>query len=214
MHKTLTQTLSTRLKEHTNISHTRRETLVWLIILIIRHGTVCLWRLAAHVDSPAKKDSVERRLRRFFQYVRFDEELIARLVVHVTGLGDKRWELALDRTNWKFGRRHINILMLGIIHQGVCIPVLWTMLGKAGNSSADERTELLGRLRRIFPEQKILRITGDVNLSAMNGSAGCRGTKILLFCGLKKTCTSGTRITFPWLCHGSRGISKRASGSS
>ena len=161
MHKSLTQTLSTCLKDHADLSETRRETLVWLVILIIRLGTVCLWRLAAHVDSPAKKNSVYRRLVRFFQHVRFDEAHVARLSVHLTGLAGKPWEIALDRTNWQFGKAHINILMLGIVHNGVCVPLLWTMLDKAGNSNADERIDLLARMRRIFPDQEIARLTGD-----------------------------------------------------
>jgi hypothetical protein len=161
MHKSLTQTLSISLKEHTELSETRRETLAWLVVLIIRQGTVCLWRLAAHVNSPAMNGSVYRRLVRFFQHVRFDEGLIARLVVHLTGLENKPWELALDRTNWKFGKCHINILMLGIVHNGVCVPLLWSMLPKAGNSNAGERNLLMELLRKIFPDQEILRITGD-----------------------------------------------------
>ncbi len=161
MSKIFTQTLSTSLKDHIDLSETRLETLGWLVRLIIHMGTVCLWRLAAHVNSPALNSSTERRLRRFFQYVRFDETLIARLIVHLMGLSGKPWELALDRTNWKFGKCHINILMLGIVHNGVCVPLLWTMLCKAGNSNAAARTDLLGRMRRIFPDQKILRITGD-----------------------------------------------------
>lgn len=161
MHKSLTQTLSLSLKEHTNLSDTRRETLVWLVILVIRLGTACLWRLAAHVDSPAMKGSVYRRFVRFFQYVRLDQAPLARLIVHLTGLADKPWELALDRTNWQFGARHINILMLGIVHNGVCVPLLWSMLDKAGNSNTNERTCLMHRLRGIFPDQKILCLTGD-----------------------------------------------------
>lgn len=161
MHKSLTQTLSTSLKDPTNLSGARRETLVWLVILFIRQGTVSLWRLAAHVASPAKRDSVYRRLVRFFQHVRFDQAVIARLAVHLMGLADKPWELALDRTNWKFGKAHINILMLGVVHNGVCVPLHWTILGKAGNSNASERIDLLARMRRIFPDQKILRLTAD-----------------------------------------------------
>ena len=161
MSKIFTQALSASLKEHTNLSETRQETLGWLVILIVRLGTVCLWRMAAHVDSPALTASTERRLRRFFQHVRFDEALIARLVVRLMGLGNKPWELALDRTNWKFGRCEMNILMLGIVHNGVCVPLLWSMLPKAGNSNAGERIDLIRRMRTIFPDQTILRITGD-----------------------------------------------------
>lgn len=161
MSKIFTQTLSTSLKEHTDLSVTRQETLSWLVILIIRLGTVCLWRLAAHVDSPALTASTERRLRRFFQHVRIDEALVARLVVHLSGLANRPWELALDRTNWQFGKCDINILMLGIVHEGVCVPLLWSMLPKAGNSNAGERIDLMKRMRKIFPDQEILRLSGD-----------------------------------------------------
>ena len=96
------------LEGHISLWRTRRETLVWLVTLIIQTGTVSLWRLAGHVDTRAKTLSVHRRFERFFQYVRLDDGCVARLLVHIMGLSGKPWHLALDRTNWKFGRCHIN----------------------------------------------------------------------------------------------------------
>ncbi|EXW59539.1 hypothetical protein J878_4174 [Acinetobacter baumannii 44467_5] len=43
-------------------------------------------------------------------------------------------QLTLDRTNWKWGKRNINILMLAIVYRGIAIPILWTLLNKRGNS--------------------------------------------------------------------------------
>ena len=77
------------------------------------------------------------------------------------GLAGKPWHLALDRTNWKFGRCHINILMLGVVHENVCIPLFWVLLDKAGNSNARERTDLMGRLNETFPDQPIASLSGD-----------------------------------------------------
>jgi hypothetical protein len=82
MQKSLTKCLSLSLEGHISLWRTRRETLVWLVTLIIQTGTVSLWRLAGHVDTRAKTLSVHHR----------------------------------------FGRCHINILMLGIIHEKICIP--------------------------------------------------------------------------------------------
>jgi len=42
--------------------------------------------------------------------------------------------LGIGRINWKFGRSHINILMLDIIHGKIYIPLFWVLLDKAGNS--------------------------------------------------------------------------------
>jgi len=121
MYKNLTSALSSHLEEHTTLSRTRQETFVWLVILMVRVGTTSLRRLAAHAQSPVKTLSVHRRFERFFQHVRFNGDEIARLLVEIMGLSGKAWHLALDRTNWKFGRIHINILMLGVVHGKVCV---------------------------------------------------------------------------------------------
>ena len=161
MKKSLTKCLSLSLEGHISLWRTRRETLVWLVALIIQTGTVSLWRLAGHVDTRAKTLSVHRRFERFFQHVHLDEASIARLLVHIMGLAGKPWHLALDRTNWKFGRCHINILMLGIVHEKVCIPLFWVLLGKAGNSNAKERTDLMSTFNEAFPGQPIASLCGD-----------------------------------------------------
>ena len=96
-----------------------------------------------------------------FQYVRLDEADIARLIVHIMGLAGKPWHLALDCTNWKFGRCHINILMLGIVYGKVCIPLFWVLLNKAGNSNAKERTDLMAKLNKFFPGQPVASLSGD-----------------------------------------------------
>ncbi len=38
--------------------------------------------------------------------------------------------LSMDRTNWKFGKVHINILMLSVAHKGMAIPIVWYLLKK------------------------------------------------------------------------------------
>ena len=161
MQQSLSKYLSLSLEGHISLWRTRRETLVWLVMLIIQTGTVSLWRLAGHVDTRAKTLSVHRRFERFFQYVRLDGTSVARLIVHLMGLKGKPWHLTLDRTNWKFGRCHINILMLGVIHEKICIPLFWVLLDKAGNSNAQERTDLMGRLNGTFADQPVASLSGD-----------------------------------------------------
>ena len=153
--------LSCGVSKHIGLLGARRETLVWLVCLIMRHGTVCLWRLAAHVGTSAQTDSVRRRFYRFFQFVRLDDALVARMVVALLGLAGKPWVLAMDRTNWKFGKTTINILMISVVWNGLGVPLLWTLLPTEGNSKTKARTQLLDRLRRAFPDMKIAALTGD-----------------------------------------------------
>src|SRR5208283_2708272 len=45
MQNTFSNALSVAIHNHIALSATRRETLGWLASLIMRHGTICLWRL-------------------------------------------------------------------------------------------------------------------------------------------------------------------------
>jgi len=78
MQELLTKALSTALENHISLWRTRRETLVWLVIAIIRTEAVGLWRLAGHIDTRAQTLSVHRRFERFFQHIRLDDGCIAR----------------------------------------------------------------------------------------------------------------------------------------
>ncbi len=55
------------------------------------------------------------------------------------------WVLSTDRTEWSFGATRFNILMLGIVHNGVPYPLVWEMLDKKGNSNSSERMDLMDR---------------------------------------------------------------------
>ena len=161
MQSIFSNALSEAVAKHIDLSVTRRETLSWLALLIMQHGTICLWRLAAYVASAVQTDSVRRRFYRFFQYVRLDSTLVAHVVVDLLGLSGKPWVLAIDRTNWDFGKTTINILMISVVWNGMGIPLLWMLLPTAGNSNTPERTELLDRLRAAFADLKIAALMGD-----------------------------------------------------
>jgi hypothetical protein len=83
------------------------------------------------------------------------------VVVELLGLSGKPWVLAIDRTNWDFGKTTINILMISVTWYGMGIPLQWMLLPTAGNSHSSERTELLDRLRAAFPDMKIAALMGD-----------------------------------------------------
>ena len=78
MQSLFSNALSRAVAKHLDLSATRRETLSWRALLIMQHGTIGLWRLAAYVASAAQTDSVRRRFYRFFQCVRLDSTLAAR----------------------------------------------------------------------------------------------------------------------------------------
>jgi hypothetical protein len=127
--------------------------------------------LAAHVATSAQTASVRRRFYRFFQHVELDGTAAARIVVDLLGIKGRPWVLAMDRTNWDFGRTPINILMVSVIWNGVGIPLIWTLLPTAGNSNSETRACLLDRLHQVFPDLRIAALTGDREFLALAASA-------------------------------------------
>ena len=100
------------------------------------------------------------RLQRFFRGFELNSNAIAKLVSSLIPCRSP-WILTLDRTNWKFGKVNINILVLGIVHKGIAFPLLWSMLPKAGNSNTEERCALLERFVSIFGKEKIAFLLAD-----------------------------------------------------
>jgi hypothetical protein len=153
--------LSRLIVDHIRLARSRCETLGWLIASILTAGSVNLTRLAAHIDSAAQITSVHRRLERFFGDVRLNEADVAQLVVAALSLATKPWHLAIDRTNWQFGKTDLNLLVLSLAHGDVCIPLFWRVLDKAGNSATAERIDLMQVFKATFPNQPVASLTGD-----------------------------------------------------
>ncbi len=145
----LPDTLISTLSIHLNLSKSRLETFAGLIILLVNVRTVNLTHVAAQFSATTKTGSSYRRLQRFFQFVRLDEDWFAKAVVRLSKVNPP-WILALDRTNWKLGKSNVNILMLCIITKRYRIPLMWDMLDKQGSSSSLERIELMQRYLDIF----------------------------------------------------------------
>jgi hypothetical protein len=109
----------------------------WPTLLIMQNGTICLWRLAAYVASMAQTDSVRRRFYRFFQFVRLDSTLAARVVVELLGLGGSHgfW-LSIGRTG-VLARPRSNPDDIGDMERHG-IPLLW-MLRQEGLPASRSR---------------------------------------------------------------------------
>ena len=149
-----------KLSESIDWNLARIKFLARFLVALISVKTVCLTQIASVFPGKAKPDSAYKRIRRFLCDFDLDYATIARLVVALVGQeGD--WVLAMDRTNWKLGKSQINLLKLALVHKGVAFPLLWTVLGKAGNSNTKERIEILERFVALFGEEKIAYVCAD-----------------------------------------------------
>jgi len=154
--RSLEQTLAENLPWH----KARIKFVAAFLLALIAVKNVNLVEIASAFAGNAKQESNYKRLQRFFRFFELPYSDLAHFVVRLLGVAGP-WELLMDRTNWKFGTLDINILMLGIVHQGTAYPIVWLMLPKAGNSHTDERVTLLEIFIDLFGKEQIKCLIGD-----------------------------------------------------
>jgi hypothetical protein len=123
--------------------------------------TVNLTVVSNQIVSRNKQNSNYRRLQRFFSGCKINYDLIAKFIYRLFDFGNKKIYILLDRTNWKWGKTHINILFLSVVYSGISIPIYWVILNKGGNSSTRERRALIKRFIKIFGQKNIMGLLAD-----------------------------------------------------
>ena len=130
------------------------------VIALVTVKTVNLVEIACAFADQAKQASQYKKLQRFFRFFELPYADIAQFVVKLLGVAGP-WTLTLDRTNWKFGKADLNLLVLGIAHQGIAYPIIWWSLDKAGNSSTEERMAVLEIFLDLFGKEQIACLVAD-----------------------------------------------------
>ncbi|MBW4642705.1 MAG: IS4 family transposase [Goleter apudmare HA4340-LM2] len=148
------------LKPHLGWHGARLSFLALFLISLLRVKTVNLVELATGFRNSAQTESNYKRLQRFFRDFDVDYVVIAKMIVKIMKI-PQPWVLSIDRTEWRFGQTWLNILMLGVVHNGVAYPLVWQILDKKGNSNTDERMDLLDRFQQLFPDVQVAYISAD-----------------------------------------------------
>ena len=121
-----------------NWNKARIQCLAQMVKGLIAVKTVNLKEISTSFTTSSKTASSYRRMQRFFQSFHFDLMQIVSFIFDRFSLEGKCM-LAIDRTNWKFGKTHLNLLVISIVYEGIAIPIYWKNLSKGGSSSTDHR---------------------------------------------------------------------------
>lgn len=132
----------------------RIKLLAAVVVALLSAQSINLMKLALLMPTSAKVPSAYKRLQRFLADFAPDMDTFARLLSSLCKIAPP-WNLAIDRTNWKLGAAHLNLLMLCMVCEHISFPLLWVPLskegkGKAGNSNTAERSALMQRFVRLF----------------------------------------------------------------
>lgn len=141
--------------------HPARLTCLGQIVLgIIMVKTINLVQVSSAFRGKAKQLSNYKRINRFMANFEFSYDRVAKFVVSIFQFS-QTWHLAIDRTNWTFGKKDINIFVLSICHHGIAVPLLWKTLNKRANTNTSDRIDMLNRFIALFGVDKIASLLAD-----------------------------------------------------
>ena len=144
--------LQSPFKERLNLA---RVKLICLFITVLyKIKTINYDELASGFDTAVDKNSFYRRIQRFMKEFDFPARRVSSLIFNLLPV-KHNLVLVLDRANWKFGAKNLNILMLLVSYKNVAFPLMFKMVDKRGNSDMTDRIELIKKYIRWFGKENI-----------------------------------------------------------
>jgi len=149
------------MKNLTTLTKPRIDLIGLFILAIVKVTSVNLAKIALAMDTKSKTGSNYRRLQRFMKEVNWTTTSLIPLILKWLKMDDGPYTLLIDRTNWEFGKKKINILMISVLYEGYSVPLSWSLLDKKGNSNQGDRWDLLDKIIEKVGSGKIKYIIGD-----------------------------------------------------
>ena len=106
--------LSSILNQYFNWNKARITCLAQMVRGIIAVKTVNLTQVSLAFSSKASSHSSYRKMQRFFKEFDFDPSIVCTLVFSLFSL-EGSLTILMDRTNWKFGNSHLNLLVISAL---------------------------------------------------------------------------------------------------
>lgn len=116
---------------------------------LLRLRATNLWKIALALKAGVRQKSNDRRIQRFLVEYEVDFTALGGLLLHLLPQTPP-YVVVIDRTEWHFGQTPVNVLAVGIGHDGMTIPVVWRALPSGGGSGQADHTDLLEQLLNVM----------------------------------------------------------------
>jgi len=116
-------------------------------------------------DGNIKTESEIRKLQRFFLETNINYQDFSLMLYLMLNIKEKV-TVIIDRTNWDFGKIHINVFVASILFKtpdgkSFAIPIVWEVFDKKGASNTEERIDLIKKLVDVIGKNNIDCVLGD-----------------------------------------------------
>ena len=138
------------------------DCLIQMLLALVTVRTVNLRELAVAMSS--KKTLIasrEQRLYRFFAHFEFSIEAISHWIINLFFSRETKFYIAIDRTNWSWGKSPVNIFMISLCYEGIALPFYWKVLKKNGSTSGREQIELVEKVLQLIGTERVEGLLAD-----------------------------------------------------
>ena len=138
--------LSSILNQELGVHGNNCKTVIDFTLALHKSRTVNLSQMANNSSrtNEISPRSIYKNYQRLVHNCKIRQNDLAKCILKMLGIDDCKLTLALDRTNWMYGEKHINLLVLSVCVLGCALPLYWLELDSRGNSNTEQRKELLG----------------------------------------------------------------------
>ena len=155
--------LSDIIKQKVTIDKRNIENLLDFLISMLKAKDINLGNMVDYSrrNNEIQESSIYKNYQILVHNCPITESELAQLMLKILDLADNKRILSMDRTNWKFGDKDINVLMLSINVQGSALPIFWIELDSNGCSDTEARKELINKFIALFGKDKIAYLLAD-----------------------------------------------------
>jgi len=126
------------------------------VLALLKVRSSNLSKIAVAFQTSVEYLSTYRQIQRFlgnFKTVKIDYLGLLKM--------SGKLKVAIDRTEWKFGKVWINILTVSVVYKRAAIPIVWQTLGRKGNAAAAEHIEIIKKFILEVGKERIEKLFGD-----------------------------------------------------
>ena len=129
------------------------------LVALLTAKKISLHHIAALMPGDTNAEANRMQMRRCLDHSSLNPEIWAKVIGALLPTG--KWVLALDRTEWKRGKRTTNLLVLSAVVYGSAVPLLWLVMPNCGASDTEERIQLMERFLAVFGPERWGFVTAD-----------------------------------------------------
>ncbi len=155
--------LSDIINQNLGIHKNNCETVIDFVLAMQKSRTVNMGKMVNYSMKIGNilPGSIYRNFQRLVHNTTLSQSELAKCIIDMYDLNDCKLTLAIDRTNWRYGKSDINLLVLSVCVLGCTIPLYWIELDSRGNSNTKTRKQLIKIFIDDFGIERIEHIVAD-----------------------------------------------------